>query len=124
MYRSNLSAGNNYTSNLKDSAKVLIAQEQAMQTQKNRHPEKIFTFDYDEFVNAPEKELRKLLGWLELKFNEIYLHPEKSTRSVNTASVMQARRPIHNRSVGAWKNYRTLLRPAFKIIQESGIKTK
>ena len=33
-------------------------QEQAMQIQKNRHPEKIFTFDYDHFVNAPELNLR------------------------------------------------------------------
>ena len=52
-----------------------------------------------------------------------YLHPEKSTRSVNTASVMQARKPISNKSVGGWKNYETLLKPALKIIQENGVKT-
>ena len=93
--------------------------EQAMQIQKKRHPEKIFTFDYDQFVNAPEFNLRKLLGWLDLEFNEICLHPEESTRRVNTASVMQARKPISNKSVGGWKNYETLLKPALKIIQES-----
>ena len=81
MHRSNLTAGNNYTSNLEDSARVLIAQEQAIQIQKNRHPEKIFTFDYDQFVNAPELNLRNLLGWLEIEFNESYLHPEKSTEA-------------------------------------------
>ena len=124
MHRSNLTAGNNYTSNLEDSARVLIAQEQAIQIQKNRHPEKIFTFDYDQFVNAPELNLRNLLGWLEIEFNESYLHPEKSTRSVITASVMQARKPISNKSVGRWKNYEDLLKPALKIIQESGIKTE
>ncbi len=122
MYRSNLSAGNNYTASLEDSAKVLIAQEQAMQIKKKRYPEKIFTFDYDQFVNAPEVNLRKLLGWLNLEFDDFYLHPEKSTRSVNTASVMQARKPISNKSVGGWKNYKNLLNPALKILQESGIK--
>ena len=122
MYRSNLIAGNNYTANLEDSAEVLIAQEQAMQIHKKRHPEKIFTFDYDQFVNKPETNLRKLLGWLDLEFHESFLHPEESTRIVNTASVMQARKPISNKSVGGWKNYETLLKPAFKIIQESGIK--
>ena len=122
MFRSNLSAGNNYTASLEDSAKVLIAQEQVMQNHKKRHPEKIFTFDYDKFVNAPEANLRKLLGWLDLDFHESYLHPEKSKRSVITASVMQARKPISNKSVGGWKNYETLLKPAFEIIQESGIK--
>ena len=122
IYRSNLMAGNNYTGNLEDTARVLVAQEQAMQIQKKRYPEKIFTFDYDQFVHAPEENLRKLLEWLELEPNESYLHPEKSTRSINTASVMQARKPISNKSVGGWKNYETLLNPALKIVQESGIK--
>ena len=119
MYRSNLSAGNNYTANLEDAAKVLVAQDQAMQIHKQRYPKKIFTFDYDQFVNAPEINLRKLLAWLDLDFNESYLHPEESTRSVNTASVMQARKPINNKSVGGWKNYEILLKPALKIVQES-----
>ena len=122
MYRSNLMAGNNYTANLEDSAKVLIAQEQAMQIHKKAHPEKIFTFDYDQFVNAPQENLSKILEWLGLEFNESYLHPEKSTRSVNTASVMQAKKPISNKSVGGWKNYKDLLNPALKILKESGIK--
>ena len=122
MYRSNLMTGNNYTANLEETAKVLVAQDHAMETQKKRHPEKIFTFDYDQFVNAPEHNLRKLLGWLDLEFDDNYLHPEKSTRSVNTASVMQARKPISSKSVGGWKNYESLLKPALKIIQESGIK--
>ena len=124
MYRSNLTAGNNYTSNLEDSARVLIAQNRAMQIQKNRYPEKIFTFDYDQFVNAPELNLRKLLKWLSLEFNESYLHPEKSARIVNTASVMQARKPINNKAVGGWKSYESLLKPALEIIQESEMETK
>ena len=121
MHRSNLSAGNNYTASLEDTARVLIAQEQAMQIQKNKHPDKIFTFDYDQFTNAPEYNLQKLLRWLDLEFDDNYLHPEKSTRSVNTASVMQARKPISNKSVGGWKNYKNLLKPALNIIQKSGI---
>ena len=94
----------------------------AMQIQKKRYPEKIFTFDYDQFVHAPEENLRKLLEWLELEPNESYLHPEKSTRSINTASVMQARKPISNKSVGGWKNYENLLKPALEIFQKCGIK--
>ena len=121
MHRSNLGAGNNYTANLKDSAEVLIAQEQCMQIQKRSHPEKIFTFDYDKFVNSPQDNLRRLLGWLDLEFEDHYLHPEKSTRRVNTASVMQARKPINNKSVGGWKNYENLLKPTLKILQERGL---
>ena len=121
MYRSNLTAGNNYTSSLTDSAKVLVIQEQAMQIQKTRYPKNIFTFDYDEFVSAPEFNLRKLLRWLNLEFEDYYLCPEKSTRSINTASVVQARNPISNKSLGGWKNYKNLLNPALKILEENGM---
>ena len=121
MYRSNLSAGNNYTSDLTDAAEILIAHEQAMQIQKERYRERIFTFNYDEFVNAPEINLRKLLRWLNLEFESYYLYPEKSTRNINTASTTQARQPISNKSLGGWKNYKNLLNPALKILQENGM---
>ncbi len=121
MYRSNLSPGNNYTSNLEDAAKVLISQENAMQIHKARYPKKIFTFDYDEFVNAPEAYLSKLLSWLDLKFNQTYLNTEKNKRAVNTASATQARKPISNKSVGGWKKYKRLLEPARCILQNSGV---
>ena len=121
MYRSNLAAGNNFTSSIADSAKVLIAQEQVMQLYKKRYPEKIFSFSYDQFVKAPEENLAKLLKWLELSFDRNYLHPEKSTRCIVTESVMQARRPISNKSVGGWKNYAVLLQEAKIIFKNEGI---
>ena len=121
MYRSNLSPGNGYTANLEDAARVLVAQEEVMQIQKSRHPGKIFTFDYDRFVNEPEVAIRVLLEWIGIDFVEEYIHPDRSVRTVNTASVMQARRPISNKSVGGWKKYYELLKPALRIIQEAGI---
>ena len=121
MYRSNLTAGNNFTSDLKDAANVLIVQENTMQGHKEKYPNQIFTFNYDTFVNSPKTQLLPLLEWLELDWDEDYLHPEKIKRIINTASVMQARRPISNKSVGGWRNYRSLLKPAEEIIRTSGI---
>ena len=90
MYRSNLTAGNNYTADLEDAARVLTAHEQAMQIHKQRHPSKIFTFDYDKFVNTPEVNLRKLLNGLDIEFNEYYLYPEKRQEaSIQRASCRQ-----------------------------------
>ena len=120
MYRSNFSTGNDYTSNLKDAARILIAHEQAMKTYKERHPKQILTFDYDEFVNAPEPNLLKLLEWLELDFDQRYLHPEKSTRTIHTASSIEARKPINNKSVGGRRNYENLLKPAKFILHNNG----
>ena len=122
MFRSNLMVGNNYTSKLEDAANVLIAQDQAMTIQKTRNPGRIFTFDYDKVVHAPEECLRGLFEWLDIEFDYNYLHPEKSARRINTASLLQARRPISNKSVGGWRNYEELLKPALVVLKDSNIK--
>ena len=121
MLRSNLKCGNNYTSDPIDAAKFLIHKEEAMQTLKRKYKDKIYTFEYEQFASQPEKEFPKLINWLGLKWDELYLHPERSERIILTASVIQARKPINTKSLGGWKNYRDLLEPAEAILRESGI---
>ena len=121
MLRSNLQAGNGYTANPLDAAHFLIHQEKILRNFKCSHEAHIFTFDYDKFTNYPKKELSKLIDWLGLEWNDSYLHPETSNRLIDTASVIQARHPINNNSVGGWKNYMELLSPAENALRESGM---
>ena len=88
MYRSNLSAGNNYTSDLEDAAKILVSQNKIMEMYRKNYPKQIFSFSYDNFVNQPKENLSELLAWLSLDFDENQLRPEASTRSINTASLI------------------------------------
>ena len=119
MLRSHLTRGNNYSTNPEDCAMILIAQEKAMKTYKQRHQEQIKTFNYDAFVSNPQQELQPILEWLHLDWNDAYLHPEKNTRSICTASVVQARQPINKKSLNSWKNYKTLLEPARCLLKSS-----
>ena len=121
MYRSNLTAGNNYTSSLKDSAEVLISQEKAMRHSKQLFPDSFYTLSYEYLVNEPQRQIHKLIAWLEWEWNDAYLEPHKSTRNIDTASVIQARRPINNKSVGGWENYSEMLEPARRMLVESGL---
>tara|TARA_B100000925_G_C21748535_1_gene362420 strand:- start:133 stop:564 length:432 start_codon:yes stop_codon:yes gene_type:complete len=121
MLRANLTAGNNYTSDPLDAAKFLIHQEDTMNKFKSTYEKHIYTFDYDAFTSNPQKTLHPLINWLGLKWSERYLHPETNSRLINTASVIQARQPITSKSVGGWKNYRELLKPAEEALAESGI---
>ena len=45
---------------------------------------------------------------------------ENSRRFINTASATEARKPITDKSVGGWKNYKTLLEPALRILKAEG----
>ena len=66
-------------------------------------------------VNNPEKEIRSLINWLGGTWNENFLYPYKSKQAFYTASNVQVRSPINNKSVGGWKNYENLLKPLIKI---------
>ena len=121
MLRSNLRSGNNYTASALESAKFLIHQEEVLSPLKQNHKDQIFTFNYDEFTNKPETQAKELIEWIGLQWNDNYLHPEQNKRIISTASVIQARQPITNKSVGGWKNYKDLLKPAEVILRESGL---
>jgi hypothetical protein len=65
----------------------------------------IFDFDYDAFVNAPERELRPLLAFLGLDWDQDLLDFDKRESVVKTASVWQVREPLYQRSSGRWRHY-------------------
>jgi Sulfotransferase family/Tetratricopeptide repeat len=65
----------------------------------------IFDLSYDELVIDPSKTLTELLEFCDLDWDEACLMPGKNTGAIQTPSAWQARRPIHARSSGRWRNY-------------------
>lgn len=60
---------------------------------------------YEKMVAAPEKQVRLLLRFCGIPWNDQCLMFHRSRRSVFTASTAQVRRPIYRDSVELWKNY-------------------
>ena len=121
MLRSNLRSGNDYTSDPIEAAKLIINHQKLMNSNKIDFPDQVFTFNYDEFTASPEVMIKPLIDWLGVEWNDDYLSPEQNKRVVTTASVVQVRKPISNKSVGGWKNYKELLQPAERVLAQSGL---
>ncbi len=121
MLRANLMAGNNFTASIQDSAMVIIEQQRLMRIFNKRFPRKIYNCCYDKLVNEPKIETQKLYAWLGFDWSESCLDFHKNNQIINTASVMQVRQAISNKSVGGWRNYSLLLEPARKILLESNL---
>ena len=119
MLKANLSRGNNYTSSVKDAALALIECEKTMNHLINKFPNYIHVNDYDKLVNNPEEEIKKVIDFIGWEWHENYLYPDKANRIVRTASVLQVRKPINNKSCGGWKKYSELLSPAIPILEQS-----
>jgi len=118
IYRAHFTGGNEYSSSLVDSAKVYLDQEELMTKYKNRFRSKIYDFNYDSLVSNPNEEIKSLISWLGWKWEDKYLSPHLNPRSVITASNVQVRSPINTKSLGGWKNYKEMLRPAMEIITQ------
>ena len=72
---------------------------------KNSYSKKIYDLDYNELVSNSEKEIRKIIEFCELSWDDKCLVPEKNKKSVSTASLSQVRSPIYKSSIGGWKKF-------------------
>lgn len=61
--------------------------------------------DYEALVTDPEPVTRQLIAFCGLEWHEACLAPHRNSRPVTTASVWQARQPIHRGSVARWRHY-------------------
>jgi tetratricopeptide (TPR) repeat protein len=74
-------------------------------------PGKIYQIKYEELIHDPEAQIRRLLDFCSLTFDESCLNFHQTERHVNTASLDQVRQPIYSSSVGRWKHYARQLQP-------------
>ncbi len=119
IYRTYFARGNSYSSSLVDCARVYLDQNEIMTEYKNRYRSKIYDLNYDSLVSNPNKEIKSLISWLGWKWEDTYLSPHLNPRSISTASNVQVRSPINSKSIGGWKNYKEMLKPAIEILTKT-----
>ena len=109
--------GNEYSSSLRDSAEYYMYHFKIMSFYRKKYKESIYFLDYDKLVNNSEAEIRKLIDWLGFCWDDLYLHPDKSQQGFFTASNVQVRSPINNKSVGGWQKYSKIMEEPLNIFR-------
>jgi len=71
----------------------------------------ILELRYEELVERPEEQVRRLLAFLELPWDARCLRFHEGRGLARTASYDQVRQPLHREAVGRWRRYRELLPP-------------
>ncbi len=85
------------------------------------YPDSVVDFDYDEFVRAPKPTLQRLLGFLDLEWDDRCLAFHQSGNTVKTASYWQIRQPLSSRASGRWRHYGTHLAPLRQALHEADV---
>ncbi|MFL5239856.1 MAG: sulfotransferase [Rhizomicrobium sp.] len=74
-------------------------------------PGRVHRVDYEHLVADPETEIRRLLDYLELPFEESCLAFHENARAVSTVSSEQVRSPLYKEALDHWRHYEPWLGP-------------
>jgi len=74
-------------------------------------PGKVHRVIYEQLVDDPEREIRRIFEYLGLPFEEQCLRFHETNRPVRTASSEQVRTPLYRSGVDHWKNFEPWLDP-------------
>ena len=74
-------------------------------------PNKILRVNNEDVIDDLDGQVRRMLDYLELPFEEQCISFHETDRSVRTASSEQVRQPINKKGMGRWKPYAKHLKP-------------
>ena len=69
-----------------------------------RFPASVLSVRCEQLASDPEGCLTNLSEWLQLPAHSLF-GTQGSERPISTASLWQARQPVHTRSVQRWRHY-------------------
>jgi len=118
IYRTNF-LNQSFSSSLEDIADIYLYHMKLMNEYKRKYGSIMYTYDHDEVIQKPKETIQYLINWLEWDWSDKYLFPQKSKRSVFTASSAQVREKINSLSSGYWKKYKDLLEPVSELFPTS-----
>lgn len=80
-------------------------------------PGKVMRVQYEDNVADLETQVRRILDYCELPFDERCLRFYETDRAVKTASSEQVRKPIYSSSLHLWRRYEAHLGPLIDVLE-------
>ncbi len=88
---------------------------------RSLRPVPMLELDYEALVAEPEAQVRRLLEFCELPWDDSCMQSHRSQRYVRTASYEQVGREIYTSSVDRWRRYERQLEPLRARLEEQGL---
>ena len=123
IYRAHFVRANRYSSSIEDCLEIFLNHLEITNYYKKKFDNFIYTIKYEELVQSPKNEIKKLTNWLGFEWSDNFLNHQNLSRIINTASRMQVREKINTKSINSWENYSKFLNTSF-LSKKSFIKIK
>lgn len=103
--------GQTFTYGLEDIGKYYRDYVRVMDHWDQALPGRVHRVQYEEMVADTEAQIRSLLDYCELEFEEQCLRFYETERSIRTPSAEQVRKPIYKEGMEQWRNFEAYLDP-------------
>ncbi|MCH8073181.1 MAG: sulfotransferase [Proteobacteria bacterium] len=104
-YKQLFAQGQPFTYDLVEIGEYYLQYQRIMDHWHDVLPGKVLDVQYEEVVADLEGQVKRILDYCELEWEESCLRFHETDRSVKTASSEQVRRPIYTSSVNTWRHY-------------------
>jgi tetratricopeptide (TPR) repeat protein len=115
-YRQLFAKGQAFTYDLTEIGEYYLQYQRLMDHWAEVLPGKVLTVQYEDVVHDFEPQVRRLLEFCGLPFEDACLRFHESDRPVRTPSSEQVRQPIYDRSVGQWRHYEAHLGELLEVL--------
>ena len=80
-------------------------------------PDDLYTIEYEKLIENPTFEIKSLINFCGLTWDSNCLSPEKNKKGIETASMLQARKPIYKSSLSKFNNYSMYFEDILKSLE-------
>jgi len=104
-YRQLFARGQSFTYDLTEIGEYFLEYQRMMDHWHSVLPGRCLTVQYEDMVTDFDNQVRRLLDYCELPWEENCARFYETDRPVRTASSEQVRQPVYTRSIHFWRNY-------------------
>ncbi len=116
-YRQLFGKGQPFTYDLTDIGEYFLQYQRLMDHWHEVMPGRVLTVQYEDTVTDFEGQVRRLLDFCELPWENACLRFHDTERPVRTASSEQVRQPVYTKSVHFWRNHEKHLDELIDVLQ-------
>jgi len=116
-FRQLFAKGQSFTYDLFDLGEYYMQYQRLMEHWHQVLPGKVLDVKYEEVVADTENQIRRILDYCNLDWEDGCLNFHETDRDVKTASSEQVRRPIYASSVNSWRSYEPYLGDLIEILE-------
>ncbi|MEO1246730.1 MAG: sulfotransferase [Pseudomonadota bacterium] len=116
-YRQLFAKGQSFVYDLNDIGEYFLQYERLMDHWHEVLPGRVLTVQYEDMVMDQEAEVRRLLEYCELPWEDGCLRFYETERPIRTASSEQVRQPVYTSSIHYWRNYEAQLGELIDVLE-------